>query len=115
MLDVDFTSLSTELMTPPPHTTVIDVISAGQVSVPSIDSLHCLHNFIQGLELTGKCFRGQVDAVVSWFRLDLDGTRSLHTGPDAKDEGNSCWLASHAALSVWVAFCSGSHVLTLAK
>ena len=62
VLDIDFASVASELELPPLRTTAVDVVSSGEV-----------------------------DAVVSWFRLDLDATRSLHTGPDATDEGNSCW------------------------
>ena len=40
------------------------------------------------LEATAE---GCVDAVVSWFTLHLDATRSLSTGPEASDDGNSCW------------------------
>ena len=40
------------------------------------------------LEATAE---GCVDAVVSWFTLHLDATHSLSTGPEASDDGNSCW------------------------
>ena len=105
VLDIDFALPAPELGSPPVQTTTVDVISSGQVRSLRTCSLRqrlIVYGLMAAqpvrLNLSCHCvsklniaFVRQIDAVISWFRLDLDATHSLNTGPEAKDEGNSCW------------------------